>query len=60
MMDKPVLFLSSNLSLCSEHFEPDCYLKKNVLRSDALPTIFKNGQSNVGLNSEIGMLYFIM
>ncbi|KAJ9589720.1 hypothetical protein L9F63_017059 [Diploptera punctata] len=52
LMDKPALFLHANISLCSEHFEPSCYYKKNKLRSDALPTIFNTSQSNTSSSSE--------
>ncbi|KAJ9589721.1 hypothetical protein L9F63_017060, partial [Diploptera punctata] len=46
LLNKPLSYLSYNLSLCSDHFHPDCYIEKKTLRSDALPTIFNPGRAS--------------
>ena len=48
-------FIPETLSVCSEHFEPSCFKRdlqaefmgakpRNILKDDAVPTIFKHSQ----------------
>lgn len=43
LLDRPLLKLRRNYSLCGEHFEQQCYMNslRRSLVYDAVPTIFK-------------------